>query len=385
MPLGFHLFDKRLHTTKESGLCCGVFTKWWWLVERTREREREREREKRGKIQQIRMGLDGSSSVQIRRLARSEALDLDGETTAILKRSLTLPVMKSINCDSCINSATEEYAAASPSAPLLPCRQQQQQQQCKRRRRRTSGITSASGSKLRTLIVDDNAVNVALLCKLAQRHLADLVEIESIRTATDGYEAITIFDDSCKEEEAADGVESVVASSQGGYFDYKPSRTRRRTHSADAKGGASFHSPSQLLPLQVFFPPSPLLTPSPSLPSPHEQRHHRHVEELNENDGGEEEVMEGDDRAIELILLDIDMPGMSGVNVAQRIRRKHGANDVARNVIIIAITTNVAESSVKSYRTVGMDGCVRKPVDVQILRSIIIDAQQRRKDLVEIM
>ena len=324
------------------------------------------------------MALDASSSVQIRRLARSEALELDSETTAILKRSLTLPVMKSINCDSCINSASEEYAAASPSAPLLPCKQQQQSK--RRRRRRASGITSAYSSKLRTLIVDDNAVNVALLCKLTQRHLADLIEIESIRTATDGYKAVNIFEDSWKEE--ANAMENVVAS-QSGYFDYSPSTLRRRTHSADAKG-AVFHSPSQLLPLQVFFPPSPLLTPSsPSLPSPHEQRYHRHVEELNENDDGEEGWIEGEDRAIELILLDIDMPGMSGVSVAQRIRRQHGANDVARNVIIIAITTNVAESSIKSYRTVGMDGCVRKPVDVQILRSIIIDAQQRRKDLVE--
>lgn len=78
----------------------------------------------------------------------------------------------------------------------------------------------------------------------------------------------------------------------------------------------------------------------------------------------------------DMILLDIDMPGgMDGVQVAQEIRK------FDKEVIIIACTTSDSPSSRETYKSVGMDGCVRKPIDLRAMNDIMKASLAQREHL----
>lgn len=76
---------------------------------------------------------------------------------------------------------------------------------------------------------------------------------------------------------------------------------------------------------------------------------------------GEKALEAYHENVYDLILLDIDMPRMSGVEVAQTIRKSD------QDIIIIACTTSDSIISRELYTKVGMDGCVRKPLDLRVL------------------
>lgn len=77
----------------------------------------------------------------------------------------------------------------------------------------------------------------------------------------------------------------------------------------------------------------------------------------------------------DLILLDIDMPRMSGVQVAQTIREAN------QGIIIIACTTSDSASSRALYDEVGMDGCVCKPLDLRALNDSLINSLYSRESI----
>jgi PAS domain S-box-containing protein len=68
--------------------------------------------------------------------------------------------------------------------------------------------------------------------------------------------------------------------------------------------------------------------------------------------------------AHELILMDIQMPGIDGLEATRRIRALPGA---AAQVPIIALTANVLAHQTQSYRAAGMDGVVGKPISPSVL------------------
>jgi PAS domain S-box-containing protein len=63
--------------------------------------------------------------------------------------------------------------------------------------------------------------------------------------------------------------------------------------------------------------------------------------------------------AYDLILMDIQMPGIDGVEAARRIRALGGE---AGRTPIIALTANVMAHQTRAYREAGMDGVVSKPL-----------------------
>ena len=75
------------------------------------------------------------------------------------------------------------------------------------------------------------------------------------------------------------------------------------------------------------------------------------------------EGLEGVERArteaYDLILMDIQMPGIDGVEATRRIRALGGA---AAQTPIIALTANVMAHQTRAYREAGMDGVVSKPL-----------------------
>lgn len=71
----------------------------------------------------------------------------------------------------------------------------------------------------------------------------------------------------------------------------------------------------------------------------------------------------------DLILMDIQMPGMDGYETTQMIRKLHDPH--LANIPIIAMTANAFEEDRKAALNAGMNGHLAKPVDIDHLLDII--------------
>jgi len=68
--------------------------------------------------------------------------------------------------------------------------------------------------------------------------------------------------------------------------------------------------------------------------------------------------------AFDLILMDVQMPGIDGLEAARRIRRMAGP---VASTPIVALTANVLAHQRQSYLDAGMDGVVGKPISPSAL------------------
>ena len=74
----------------------------------------------------------------------------------------------------------------------------------------------------------------------------------------------------------------------------------------------------------------------------------------------------------DLVLMDVQMPEMDGIDATREIRRKEAARG-GRRTPIIALTANAMTHQVAEYLEAGMDDHVAKPVSAAALS----DAMQR--------
>lgn len=85
------------------------------------------------------------------------------------------------------------------------------------------------------------------------------------------------------------------------------------------------------------------------------------------------EEAEGGTQALDLLqrqpfdrmFLDIRMPGMSGIELAAKLRASRGLN---RDIPIVAVSGDVSRT-LAQYRQIGFDGVVEKPVFFSALRA----------------
>ena len=68
----------------------------------------------------------------------------------------------------------------------------------------------------------------------------------------------------------------------------------------------------------------------------------------------------------DLVLMDIQMPRMDGVNATRAIRRHESEHD-RRRTPILAVTANVMDEQIREYLEAGIDAVVAKPIDVDAL------------------
>ncbi|MDP1911841.1 response regulator [Brevundimonas sp.] len=80
---------------------------------------------------------------------------------------------------------------------------------------------------------------------------------------------------------------------------------------------------------------------------------------------GVEAVEAVQERRFDLILMDIKMPRMDGVQATQAIRALNGP---ARDIPIVALTANADPDDAKKYLTIGMAAVVEKPIKPERLR-----------------
>jgi signal transduction histidine kinase/DNA-binding response OmpR family regulator len=82
----------------------------------------------------------------------------------------------------------------------------------------------------------------------------------------------------------------------------------------------------------------------------------------------------------DLILLDVHLPGMTGVELCKRIRSVDGPNRTAR---IFALTASVQPALVRGYLDAGMDGVLAKPLNLDSLRKVMGGQLMAPKPLLE--
>lgn len=75
----------------------------------------------------------------------------------------------------------------------------------------------------------------------------------------------------------------------------------------------------------------------------------------------------------DLILLDINLPGMDGFEVLKNLREGEGAS----NIPILAISANAMKQDIKKGLDAGFDDYITKPIDINALMCSVRDAIQR--------
>jgi CheY-like chemotaxis protein len=75
----------------------------------------------------------------------------------------------------------------------------------------------------------------------------------------------------------------------------------------------------------------------------------------------------------DVILMDLEMPIVSGIEAAQQIRAKEKASaiDTPAYTPIIAMTAHDQETEKTACLVVGMDGFISKPIDIKTLNQTI--------------
>lgn len=80
-------------------------------------------------------------------------------------------------------------------------------------------------------------------------------------------------------------------------------------------------------------------------------------------------------QSFDVVLLDVNMPGMSGTDLLQAIR----SNDATRHLPVIMVTGSNDVSVMLKCIDHGADGYITKPVDFGYLRTCILSAVEARK------
>jgi two-component system cell cycle response regulator DivK len=80
-----------------------------------------------------------------------------------------------------------------------------------------------------------------------------------------------------------------------------------------------------------------------------------------EADNGEDGVRLAGERLPKLILMDIQLPGIDGIEALRRIR----ANETTRAIPIIAVTASAMDRDRQQIMAAGFDGYQSKPLNVR--------------------
>jgi CheY-like chemotaxis protein len=79
-----------------------------------------------------------------------------------------------------------------------------------------------------------------------------------------------------------------------------------------------------------------------------------------EAENGEDGVRAALDKSPQLILMDIQLPGINGIEALRRLRGEAGT----RAIPVIAVTASAMEQSKKEILEAGFDGYLSKPINV---------------------
>jgi CheY-like chemotaxis protein len=90
--------------------------------------------------------------------------------------------------------------------------------------------------------------------------------------------------------------------------------------------------------------------------------------EIDIANDGVEALMLASQKQYDVVLMDVQMPTMSGVDATQKIRRLPGPKG---EVPIIAMTANAKVGARETYLSAGMDDYISKPIDPNMLSAAL--------------
>ncbi|MBX7255038.1 MAG: response regulator [Candidatus Hydrogenedentes bacterium] len=89
--------------------------------------------------------------------------------------------------------------------------------------------------------------------------------------------------------------------------------------------------------------------------------------ELHEASGGEQALQLLKEHWIDLVLTDINMPGMTGVELVERMMQ----DDEMKNIPVVVISTEGSETRVEELLAKGVRAYVRKPFTPEKIRDVV--------------
>jgi len=103
--------------------------------------------------------------------------------------------------------------------------------------------------------------------------------------------------------------------------------------------------------------------------------------EIDIANDGVEALMLASQKQYDVVLMDVQMPTMSGVDATRKIRRLPGPKG---DVPIIAMTANAMVGDRETYLSAGMDDYVSKPIDPNMLAAALTRQSRRTTTVSEI-
>lgn len=91
-------------------------------------------------------------------------------------------------------------------------------------------------------------------------------------------------------------------------------------------------------------------------------------QEIHTAENGEEAVAMAETETFDIILMDMQMPVMDGIEATKRIRAGYGKSKLSP---IVAMTANASDDDTRKCIDAGMDGFQSKPISMEKLRRII--------------
>ena len=91
--------------------------------------------------------------------------------------------------------------------------------------------------------------------------------------------------------------------------------------------------------------------------------------EVNEAETGESAVQQCLATAYDIILMDVNLPGIDGTEATRRIRAS--SNSPSAGATIIGISAHASQRDRNKFQEAGMDDCLPKPIDLKRLISML--------------
>jgi len=93
-----------------------------------------------------------------------------------------------------------------------------------------------------------------------------------------------------------------------------------------------------------------------------------------EAETAEEGLKLAEQAAPALILMDIQLPGMNGIEALERLR----ANSATSTIPVVAVTASVMSHDRERVMSAGFDAYVGKPIDINEFLSTVVQMLERR-------
>lgn len=93
-----------------------------------------------------------------------------------------------------------------------------------------------------------------------------------------------------------------------------------------------------------------------------------------EADSGETAIQTSNAKEFDIILMDVNLPGIDGVEATQKIRSN--AESSSQNARIIGISAHASAKDRQSFLDAGMNDCLPKPIDLSSLVVVITNHSQ---------